>query len=81
MNGPFVPHCGACGWPTCKCQQAANTTVLPPRIKHGFYLVCSACKLAADYCACGKQPPPPPPTGDGDESNLIARIRALKGAP
>ena len=87
MNGPFVLHCGVCGWPmpTCKCQQVANAAApagiaLPPRVKQGFYLVCSVCRMVAEYCACGRQPAQVA-AQDGNDSNLNARIRALKGGP
>jgi hypothetical protein len=46
-------------------------------VKVGFYMVCSACGLAQEYCK--GHTPPPPTQGDGVSSDLIARIREAQG--
>lgn len=46
-------------------------------VKVGFYLVCTRCQLAEEWCGCAK--PPPPTQGDGVSSDLIARIREAQG--
>lgn len=91
MNAP-VPHCVACGHPlpSCQChvgimQSASPIVAAPPlpaptrfRIRYGV-VYCEVCGLSSLYCK-GHAPAAPAP-GDGAESDLNRRIRALKGAP
>src|SRR5215204_411818 len=90
MNG-FVPHCGRCGHALpCACQAVAMQVpppivapALPTRkfVKWGGYMICEHCRMAQEWCGCAKAPPPPPTQGDGADSDLNRRIRALKGGP
>lgn len=52
---------------------------LPPRVKFGGYMICSRCKLASEWCACGKQRAPDVSAKDGGESDLSRRIKDCQG--
>lgn len=58
---------------------------MPPArtfVKRGFFMCCTVCSLAVEYCNCGSQPAVDAGSQDGSaESSLEKRVREHKGKP